>query len=82
MWFWRVFEATTTSGLRLLLAILAAVRDLRIGVALVVENFFGAALGVSTWISQVCWRVVAWTFHFVRSNLVRPFFIVILVILR
>jgi hypothetical protein len=36
---------------------------------------------VSTWISQVCWKVVAWTFRFVRSNLVQPFFIVILVIL-
>jgi hypothetical protein len=39
------------SGLRPLLAILAAVRDLRVGVALDVENFSGTALGVSTWIS-------------------------------
>jgi hypothetical protein len=51
MWFWRVFEATTMSGLRPLLAILAAVCDLRVGVALDVENFSGTALGVSTWIS-------------------------------
>jgi hypothetical protein len=39
------------SGLRPLLAILAAVCDLRVGVALDVENFSGTALGVSTWIS-------------------------------
>jgi hypothetical protein len=43
---WRsgqVFEATTASGLRPLLAILAAAR----GVALVVENFSGSGVGRS-----------------------------------
>jgi hypothetical protein len=38
----QVFEATTASGLRPLLAILAAARDLRVGI---VENFSGRGVG-------------------------------------
>ena len=48
MQFWKsrqVFEATTARGLRPLLAILTAVRDLKVGVALVIENFSKRGVG-------------------------------------
>jgi hypothetical protein len=41
------FEATTASGLRPLLAILATACNLRVGVALVVENFSRHGVGCS-----------------------------------